>query len=173
MLEVTLAWVTTDSIVSLGSTQLPVTDPWLLPTQIATVVGGIAALVAAGGVYLVWKQLRLAAWVNAQEIITDLEFVKARTAIQEHYEINTNACPSGDKDKALLVCRKMDQLCCLARERVLPENKFLKQWARPIGKCWIVTQHRWRMITDARKHDDNPTKWDAFMCIGERASKKL
>jgi hypothetical protein len=173
MFEIALAQITAGPTSYPGFTQIPVANLMTQLTQIATIVGGIAALFAALGVWLVREQLRLATWANAQEIFTDYEFTNDRTLIQEHYERNTSTCPAGDRDKALLVCRKMDQLCCIVTEKILSENKLFQHWIRPIGKCWIVIESRWRMITDARNHDDNLTKWNAFMIVGEKASRKL
>lgn len=173
MIEAILTQVVASTSGVSGPAHMPPSGSLATWTQVATCVGTICAIVAAGGVYLVWRQLKLAAWANAQEIFTEPDFVDARTEIQQHFEDETPSCPAEATDQALLVCRKMDQLCCLVVEDMIKEEKLFQYWARPIGKCWIVIEQRWRMISKAREHDKHPTKWAAFLTVGERAASQL
>lgn len=149
---------------------------WTKVGAIASIVGAAAACVAALGVLWASDQLKLAAWANAQDIVTDYKFTDARAAIQRHFDHPSDPRPdegTAEWNDALVVCRKMDQLCCLVVEGILSREKLFEYWLQPIGKCFIVVEERWQLITIAREREQHDHKWEAFMTIGRIASQQI
>ena len=146
---------------------------WTVFGALCTFFGAFFTFGCLVGVWFVWKQFRLAAWANAQEIFTDYRFTYARTRVQEHFGQQNYTPNSGDIKAAKLVCRKMDQLSCLAYKGLMCKQEILKHWAMPMGKCWIVVEKYWHVITDERKDKCKwPEKWHAFYKLGRDAAKQ-
>lgn len=132
-----------------------------------TFIGLLAVLYAI-------RQLRLSAWVNAQDIIMKPDFVKARTTILQHWDDPQSYIPSvQERIAALLVCRRMDALCRLIEEGYISKNKVFKVWEKPLAKSWIIIEERWHIITNERiicqGHED---KWEPFNRFGREAADR-
>ena len=137
-----------------------------------TVFGALSAFGCLIGVWFGVKQIRLGAWVNAQEIVTNPEFTDTRTRIQDHFENLEYVPTKNDIEDAKLVCRRWDQLCWLVFEGFISKEKVLQYWRFPMGKCFIIVEERWNIIKKergiARGHLD---KWDAFFKLGNEAAR--
>jgi len=139
-----------------------------------TGLGALGAVVCAAGVFLVWRQLKLSAWANAQEIFMKPDFVRARTIVLNHWEDQPPySFPSNKKDEnaALLVCRRMDALCRLVDKRFISKDELFKVWRKPLAKSYIIIVERWKVfgreINTCKDHGD---KWEPFCRIGKEAA---
>ena len=135
-------------------------------------LGAFGALGCLVGVLYAVRQLRLSAWANAQDIFTDQSFVDARTAVLGHFEDEGYEPTLDDQTNGLLVCRRMDKLACLADQGIMKKNKILEHWRNPIGKCWIIVERRWHIITQERE-TCGWDKWSAFDKLGREAAQQL
>lgn len=139
-----------------------------------TALAALGAVVCAAGVFLVWRQLKLSAWANAQEIFMKRDFVSARTAVLNHWEDKPPYSPPSDKKDeyaALLVCRRMDALCRLVDKRFISKDELFKVWGIPLAKSYIIIVERWKVfekeINTCKDHRD---KWESFCRIGKEAA---
>lgn len=132
-------------------------------------VSAIFTVVAAFGVFFAARQFRFDAWVKAQEIFTDEEFVKARERVFPCLENPNSSCTRED---ALLICRKMDEFAHLAPFlsilSILGRNKAIKFWGNPIAKAWHLLGP---FVKQKQDEFGWKTKWAAFQHLGEKAIK--
>ncbi len=149
-------------------------DLWILlkNPDFWTFVGAVATVVAALGVLYAIKQIKLSGWIEAQNIFTETEFVKAREKVFGYFPFERQVPAYIDlnlkdlKDAALLVCRQMDKLARL--KPYLGMKTILQAWGYPLGKAWLILEGT---VRAERKY--HPRKWDAFERLGEKAVKKL
>src|SRR5216684_3787105 len=97
-------------------TPLPPTDwnaVWTAVTAISTAVGAIATCFAAVAIFIARKQLRFEAWRKAQEIWTDRDLTEERTKLFKRLDAPDAEWEDQEKEEALNVCRKMDDLATL------------------------------------------------------------
>jgi len=149
---------------------------WTVIGSIAAVIGAIAAGLAACGVFYAANQLKLSAWVKAQEIFTDDNFVAARGRIFRRFLVRGAILPQirvprprirkKDYKAAMLVCRKMDELCRLWPLR----RRIISTWGDPLGKSWILLAG---LVHRERIRCGNLTKWNAFARLGECAARGM
>ncbi len=144
-----------------------------------TAFGALSAFGCFIGLLLVYKQFRLSAWINAQDIFTDRPFLEDRTKILEKWDEliehlknpSKKGFPAIDISVAKDVCRKMDQLCHLADKKFIKRDELFKYWKVPIGKCWIIIENKHKIVskerTKSKKHSD---KWHAFSTLGKEAA---
>jgi hypothetical protein len=144
-----------------------------------TAFGALSAFGCFIGLLLVYKQFRLSAWINAQDIFTERDFVQNRTNILKTWDQliehlknpSKKALPEIDISVAKNVCRKMDQLCHLADKKFITREELFKYWKVPIGKCWIIIENKHKIVSSERsesaKHSD---KWHAFDTLGKEAA---
>jgi ABC-type nickel/cobalt efflux system permease component RcnA len=136
-----------------------------------TMLCALFALCGLFGIYLIWKQLRIAAWANAQDIVTDPNFIAARTFVERCFQERDWQPTYTGIERAKIVCRMWDKLACLVEQRFLSKRKALEYWGVPMGKCWTVVEERWHVISDERTickgHSD---KWHAFNDLGRKSA---
>ena len=84
-------------------------------SEIATVASVVAAVAGVVGLFLGWYQLRFKAWLKAQELFVDKDFVRARTAVFAHFDDRPKPYPDPSNADAQVVCRKMDEFAHLVR----------------------------------------------------------
>jgi hypothetical protein len=147
-----------------------------------TAFGALSAFGCFIGLLLVYKQFRLSAWINAQDIFTDYPFEKDRTKILKKWDEliehlkdpGKKVLPSIENSAAKNVCRKMDQLCHLADKKFIKKDELFKYWKVPIGKSWIIIENKHKIVTKERekskKHSD---KWHAFNTLGKEAANMI
>lgn len=146
--------------------------PYLKNPNVWTFFGALCAFGCLLGVWLAVKQLRLGAWANAQDIVTDEKFTDARTSVQGHFKETGYTPNDEDIEDAKLVCRRWDKLACLVKEGFISKEKVLKYWRVPMGKCWIVVQEHWGTIDADRQVSTGHTdKWNAFYALGKEAAR--
>ena len=77
-----------------------------------------------------------------------------------------------EKDHALLVCRKMDELAHL--KSYVGEEKIIEVWGIPMGKSWMILGET--VVKDERNKDKRnkspEKKWNAFQHLAEKAIEK-
>lgn len=133
--------------------------------------GALFALFGLMAVLYAVKQLRLSAWANAQDTVTDPSFIGARAFVLKCFEQKAWQPTYTAIERAKLVCRMWDKLACLVEERSISKRKVLEYSRYPMGKCWIVVQERWHVIATERDisvgHID---KWHAFYALGREAA---
>jgi len=136
-------------------------------------ITAIAALLGAGSLVFVAQQLWFGAWINAQEIFVDEDFVTARGRV---YSRIPNAPPLVNGNWTAddyLVCRKMDELARLARYLGffgMGNRLILKVWCDPLAKSWIVLH---TLVKEERKKTTGQPKWAAFEKLGKKATRRL
>jgi len=135
---------------------------WTAIGSIFTAVGAVAVIFAA-------MKLDFNAWVKAQEIFTQTDFTEARGVVLPRYRTGKSVpWTPADKDKAMIVCRKMDEFA-----RLIPFLRrpfVLKTWYDPIGKCWDVLEG---IVLQEQQDCDWPEKWAAFEQLGKAARQRL
>ena len=114
---------------------------------------------------LLRSQLRFDAWLKAQEIFTDINFVEARRALFARLKDSKAPCTD---DQIALVCRKMDELARLIP--ALDEARALQTWDDPFAKAWFLLRD---LVEAERKTTGWQQKWDEFQKFGEKAQQKL
>lgn len=140
-------------------------------TLVFTALSAVAAAVGAFGILYALKTFRFNTWLKAQAIYMDKEFYEARKTVLERFEgCNKNNPPTftpKDKDDALIVCRKMDELARLTP--YIKKEKIIETWGNPMGKSWIILE---KLVDDVRTQDKNLKKWKAFQRLAEKANEK-
>lgn len=139
-----------------------------------TALGAIATAIAVLALFLAARQLRFDAWVKAQEIFVEAEFVKARGRVLRHLGKDELAWDKTDEEAGLLVCRRMDEFCRLAPYFASSEAKgqeeVLKVWDNPLGKSWKLLAP---LVDEERKKVEWNKKWSAFAYLGDKAFGRL
>ena len=146
---------------------------WILDNIITSgtfwsAAGAVATMVASVAIFQAAKQLRFDAWLKAQEIFTDREFVAARTTVYGHLPKPTETWSPTDLDAGLLVCRQMDQLCHL--QEFLGRKRILDTWANPLATSWALL--KW-LVVQERQRASWAKKWSAFETLGEAAIQAM
>ncbi|MCK5270201.1 MAG: hypothetical protein KAJ46_05420 [Sedimentisphaerales bacterium] len=144
---------------------------WTMVGAIAAMVGAIAAIFAIKAVFYAAKQFKFTGWIAAQELFTNTEFTKARTEVLKNFPFSTKPAPylnDDIKEKALTVCRQMDELARL--EPYLGSKTIIDTWGYPLGKSWMILEET---VNEERDSTYHPTKWGAFMELGREAVKRL
>ena len=139
-------------------------------TLVLTGLRTLATVVVAGGVYFAVKTFRFNTWLKAQAIYTDKEFYKARGTVFEHFGFDKGNPPTFDgleKEHALLVCQKMDELAHL--KWYVGEKKIMETWGYQMGKSWIILE---KLVGDVRTRDRYLKKWKAFEGLAKKAITK-
>lgn len=136
-------------------------------------VSAIATALGTAAIFFAIRQLRFEAWVKVQEIFTHPHFIKARATIFARLDDDGSRLWSADEKKAaMLVCRKMDELCrlvpYLGLVPWLGRRLALAVWDDPIGKAWFLVEPFVR--AEQKKW---PTKWEAFEKLGGNAIDRL
>jgi len=132
-----------------------------------TAIGAIATVFAAGGILLALKQMRFDAWLKAQEIFTNDEFVKARTFVFSHFDNPKDPWPEIKGENEKTVCRKMDEMAYL--KGAIGCKKMFRVWGHPIAKAWLLLEPT--VNTDRiTSHWDE--KWCTFAAVGRKAVGK-
>jgi hypothetical protein len=132
---------------------------WIALTAIFTAVTGL-------GVLVVQHQLRFDAWIKAQEIFTEKEFVEARMQVFPCFE---NPTLTYNEENAYVVCRRMDELAHLARFIAFRgKSKILKVWGGPIAIAWLTLEP---FVKKEREKTGGQAKWEAFERLGKKAVK--
>src|SRR2546426_9529767 len=103
-----------------------------------TAVGALATIAAVVAVYFAGRQLRLDAWLKAQEVWVGDEFTKARGRVFRHLRGPEASWDREDQEAGLLVCRRTDEFCRLSPYFAVFEyrarEEVLKVWDDPLGK---------------------------------------
>ena len=132
-------------------------------------VTAVASILAAFGVIIAVRVLRLNAWTEAQRIFVNDDFRAARKEMFKHFGF-TDPIPSRigqeDENQGLLVCQQMDELCHLAP--YVGKKRILVVFGVQLGKLWMVL----RATVKEEQNNWQPGKWLAFECLGEKARKK-
>jgi hypothetical protein len=139
-------------------------------TLVLTGLRTLATVIAAGGVYFAVKTFRFNTWLKAQVIYTDQEFYKARETVLSHFGFEEESPPTfsnQNKDQALLVCRKMDELAHL--KWYVGKKKIIETWGLQMGKSWMILK---KLVDEVRRQDTHPEKWNAFERFAKIAIKK-
>jgi hypothetical protein len=143
---------------------------WTAVGAVATVIGTIAAIIATIGVFYAAKQIRFTGWIEAQKLFTEKDFTQARTEVLKYFPFQGQVAPyinDNLKEKALIVCRQMDQLARLGP--YLGSKTILDVWGYPLGKAWMILQ----ATVEAERKQYQPRKWDAFEQLGKLAVTSL
>ena len=133
-----------------------------------TALSAIATAVGAFGIIYALKTFRFNTWLKAQAIYMDKEFCEARKTVLSNFPFDKSNPPTftaQNRDKALLVCRKMDELAHL--KSYLGEKKIIKVWGIAMGKSWMILKET--VVKDELTHGK---KWIAFQRLAEKAIKK-
>jgi hypothetical protein len=137
---------------------------------LVSAIGAFFAALATGGIFIAARQLRLDAWVKAQEIFTNPDFIKARAGVFQSQSRGTRPL---EKD-ASEVCRRMDELArivpFLSYRRGRAEKKALRAWDDPIGKAWHALE---AFVSEERGKTGWTTKWEAFERLGKKSWASL
>lgn len=136
----------------------------MTPSTFWSAVSAIATLFAALGIFLAARQLRFSAWIKAQEIFTAEPFVAARKLVFSHLATPTEQWPDAHQENALLLCRRMDELCHLAP--YLGRRRIIEWWASPLAKSWAAVA--W-LVERERAQSRDPGKWRAFQQLAEKS----
>lgn len=129
-------------------------------------VSAIFTIVASVGIYFVYIQMRFQAWVKAQDIFTDKNFIVARTKVFDCIDHPYKSCSLND---ANIVCRKMDELAHIVPYLAfLGKRETLKYWGDPIAKAWCLLE---KHVIIEREHTQWLSKWLAFENLGNEAIK--
>lgn len=154
-----------------GGKSMNLDDTVKIWTLVFTGLGAAAAIIGAGGIIYALKTFKFNTWLKAQAIYMDKEFYEARKTVLAHFEgFNKNNPPTftaQDRDDALLVCRKMDELARLTP--YIKKEKIIETWGTPMGKSWIILE---KLVDDVRTQDVNLKKWKAFKDMAKEAIKK-
>ena len=135
-------------------------------------ITAVSALLGAGAVFYVAKQLCFAAWTKAQETFVDEKFMMARGKVYARIPNDAEAENFWTEDD-YMVCRKMDQLAALAkylRPLSFGEDLVLKTWRDPLAKSWIVLHS---LVQEERNKTPGWPKWEAFEKLGKNAMDSL
>jgi len=132
------------------------------------IIGSVAAVVGAVGVFYAARQLRLQAWLKAQDIWCAPGFRKNRGKIFALLKKPGQSWTEEEKAVGCDVCRRIDELACLAPD--LPRQKMLAAWGNPIAELWRGLSH---LVREERESHKWPKKWDAFKNLGEDAERRL
>lgn len=160
---------TTQSTLS-GDKAMTFTENLQIWTLVFTGLGGLAAVVAAGGVVYAAKTFRFNTWLKAQAIYTDAEFGEARGTVFSYFGFDKENPPTFDgreKDHALLVCRRMDELARL--KWYVGKEKIIEVWGHQMGKSWIILE---KLVDNVRIEDGFEKKWKAFEDTAKEAIEK-
>ena len=144
----------------------------ILTSNIWTGLSAIFTGIAAYVIIMARKQLNFEAWLKAQDLFTDKEFVDARTFV---YQLKSNEYDKWfdeekDKDKVYLVCRKMDELARLVP--FLGEEKVLETWDNPFARLWNKLEKFIEFERSPAKANW-PEKWLPFEDIGKKAKDRI
>ncbi len=141
-----------------------------------TVVGTLAVVLTA---IVIWRQLRAtnralrgSAWLKAQEIVMKDDFRRAREVVFKFERPLQQDDWANDETRqhALLVCRRMDELCHLAQRDIIPLDTLLKVWGDILRKAWIVLRP---LVNHEREKRDWEWLWMGFACVGGMAIDKF
>ena len=137
-----------------------------------TAAGAVFTAVAAAAIVLAARQLKFDAWLKAQELFTKDDFRDARRIVMEECKgKDLNTWSSDQRQKGLLVCRRMDEFVRLSPflgRTFLLKSRMLDVWYDPIGKCWSVLEPLVR-----EEQTKWPEKWNAFAHLGKRAQDRI
>jgi hypothetical protein len=136
-------------------------------STIWTAVGSLASVASAGAIGFAVYQLRFDAWLKAQEIFTDDDFVKARGAVFGYFDNTTQPWPPIQGSDALKVCRKMDEMAHLSR--AVGRGRMLAVWGHPITKAWLLLEPTVKQERTTAKWDE---KWQAFEVLAGEAVRR-
>ena len=146
---------------------------WTAVGAVAMVLGAIATSAAVLGILIAARQLRFEAWLKAQEVWVQKDFVRARGRIFSHIT-KPHDWDADDQEAALEVCRRMDEFCRLAPYFSFTESRgdeiVLDVWHNPLGKSWLLLQP---LVVTERDVVEWQTKWDAFEHLGKAAAGRL
>jgi len=131
-------------------------------------VGAIFTAVASIAIFLGILQLRFDAWVKAQEIFTEDEFVDARTKLFKRLDNPHQPWTDAERENATKVCRKMDEIARLVP--FLSKKITLDAWDDPFAKAWFILEP---VVREERERCDWSRKWKAFQDIGLLSTEKL
>jgi hypothetical protein len=126
-----------------------------------TAVGAVASAIGAGAIVFAVFQLRFDAWLKAQEVFTDEDFVNARAALFAHFDNAVDPWPLVSSEDAKKVCRKMDEMAHL--RSFVGQERTLESWGIPIAKAWLLLQPT---VEQERSRSHHPKKWEAFERLG-------
>ena len=133
---------------------------WIAVSSVASIMGlSIIGFVA----YQLWFN----AWVKAQEIFTNDDFVNARTAVYVHFDDPQHPWPDTYSRDAKKVCRKMDEMAHLLP--FLGERRMLRWLNHPIAKAWLLLKPT---VDQERNTTHWEEKWKAFEKLGEKAVRR-
>ncbi len=132
-----------------------------------TAIGAIATVLAAGAIFLALKQLRFDAWLKAQEIFTNDEFVDARTLVFSHFDNPKTPWPELECKNAKKVCRKMDEMAYL--KGAIGCKRMFRVWGHPIAKAWLLLEPTVKKDRETSHWDE---KWCTFAAVGGKSVEK-
>ena len=156
--------------ISNGGKSMNFTEKLQIWTLVLTGLRTLATVIAAGGVVYAVKTFMFNTWLKAQAIYTDEEFRKARKVVFAHFGFNKGNPPTFDgpeKEQALIVCRKMDELAHL--KWYVSKKKIIETWGHQMGKSWIILE---KLVGDVRTQDRYLKKWKAFEGLAKEAITK-
>ncbi|MFA6126364.1 MAG: hypothetical protein WC699_03575 [Bacteroidales bacterium] len=135
-------------------------------SALSAIFTGIAAL----AIILARKQLRFDSWLQAQSLFTEETFLIARKEVYSLKGRDFKLWNDKEKEYAMLVCRKMDQLAHLVP--FLGKKRVLKTWDNPLAQSWMILKNF--VINERGPNEANwLEKWIAFEKIGEEAVKRI
>ena len=142
-------------------------------TAIAACVGAVGIYYAARTFRYAAKTFRFNTWLKAQAIyVEDKEFYDARTYVLNKFGFDKNNPPTfnseTEREYALLVCRKMDELA-----RLIPyvkREKIIETWGVPMGKSWMILENF--IIDEINREAPHIMKWTPFEDLCKEAVEK-
>jgi len=136
---------------------------WSATGALATVAGAVAVIYAG-------RQLKLQAWLNAQEIWTDPCFTSERGEIFSRVGTSPKPWTEKEKETGLNVCRKIEKFARLSPYLGFcphhGERMLLDEWGDTLAKAWAILEP---LVIEERKKTGQPQKWNAFQKLGEMA----
>lgn len=137
-------------------------------------VSAIFTAIASIAIILGIRQLQFDAWLKAQEIFTDDDFVENRAKIFTRLSNPNQPWTDDEKKMAEKVCRKMDELARLVPFfGLFPFSRrklFFDTWDDPLAKTWLVLKP---VVKQEQERCKWPAKWKAFEELGQKAVNKL
>jgi len=133
-------------------------------STIWTAIGAVATVLGVVGIGFALNQLRFDAWVKAQEIFTNDEFVKVRTSVFAHFDDPLQPWPDPKSEDAKKMCRKMDELAHLLP--FIGRKRMFLVWSHTIAKAWLLLEPT---VNTDRRTSHWEEKWIAFADLGAKA----
>jgi len=130
-------------------------------------IGAVASAVGSFGIIIAVIQFRASAWLKAQEIFTNPEFVNARTNLFSIIDSKTKDIQDVSNEDKILICKKMDEIAHL-RFAIGPW-KTIKTWGNPIAKAWKLLE---KFVEDTQGNEHWEDKWKSFSKIGKHAIRR-